>query len=1803
MKTETPLTQGIALSAEQEALLKLFLQKDGFESTGDNVPSDLVRHNEEERYLPFPLTDIQLAYMVGRENSQLDLSDVPSRLYMEFDTEDLDPLRYQKAWQKLIARHDMLRCVLTAQGKQRILQEVPAFTPRYLDLANFSEEKREQALLALREELSREIRPIDVWPLFSVVVSRLDAKNYRIHLSFEGLIGDMLSLSIITDELRQLYEGKEAALPELQVTFRDYVLSLERQKALPSYRLAREYWIKRLPKLPTAPQLPLAREAKRGGAPAVRRFDWHFEQKKWEKVQHQGERMGLSPTSILLAAFAEVLALWNREQDFCLNLTLFNRLPVHPQINQIIGDFTDILLLAIRRQAGAGFGQRALALRDQLWDDLDNRQFSGLEVMRELNRHRPAEQQQYMPVVFTSAFLMGDLNEKMTRTTLNGKPLTCTYSISQTPQLLIDHLVYEEGGCLGVRWDVRTEYFPPGFIEALFASYCDLIRRLAEDESAWEEESPARLPAMQEQQRSLFNNTKTKADEGQMEDELLHLLFLRRALLQPDALALIARERSISYGELLDRAAGVSAALQGNVSPDQLVAVVMEKGWEQSVAVLGILFSGAAYLPLDPTLPPERLRHILADAAVKYVLSQEKYAQSLVWPEDVLCLAVDRLPLGNGKTLAERPPRQRPENLAYVIYTSGSTGLPKGVMMEHRAVANTICDINRRLGLGPEDRVIALSSLSFDLSVWDIFGTLASGAALVLPEAAKEREPGHWLELLEREGVSIWNTVPAMMQMLLTHSKTHLHNSPTRLRGVLLSGDWIPLDLPGQLKRQFQAELISLGGATEAAIWSIFHPVEAVDPNWKSIPYGRPLDNQCWYVLNDEMNECPDYVVGQLYIGGMGLARGYWRDPEKTQKAFIVHPQSGKRLYRTGDLGYFHPDGHIVLLGREDNQLKIRGYRVEPGEIEQTLLQHEGIRQAVVAPVGGQTSDQLLAWLTPEKENRSLFAVQETDPERNHLLWRAVTSGEAAGASEDLQDSKANQPNAELCRFWHDCDQLYILSIQRLFRSFGLFLAPGEQHSAHDILAQKRISPRYDKWMFRALRSLAEAGILKQEGEHFTSIQALADADFAACIEGLHNNLPKDALISGEHIRLLTMIAAHLPEILREELHSAEIYASREVQSLYVRMFARANSLIREVVRRFLNLGGEQGLLRFLEAGAGHGGCTREILPILPKEGLFYQFTDLSAYFLENARQRFEDFGFLSYSIFDLDQSPLCQQLKPHEQDMVIAASVLHDTKDIAATLKHILQLLKPGGIFVFTEQTRFFPSYDLGMGIQQGFDRFEDTELRPLHPMISRQQWHEQLFAAGFSRVQLLDPQDAFYDYLGIDTFIAQAPERIEVFDPAIPEAFLRARLPAYMLPSAYLLLDNLPLSATGKIDRKALLNLPKLAGEALSTQRLAYVEPTSDTEQRLAAIWSASLKVEQVGRDDNYFALGGDSLLATVLISRIHEAFGVDMAVQDVYTLASLREMAAFIENPVKKQQEELLVCMQPLGQEAPWFCVPGAEGGVILSPFHELAALLRPHTQVFTFLPAGLEGKTPPLATIEEMAELFVEAMLRQQPEGPLRLIGYCMGGFVALEMARQLQQRGRVLDRLVLLDAHLLPEYIYANDNTLLCMYLGMLRIPALLFGLDCSIMERLRSPQQSLSVDCGPVIAAQAFAAMDLQQRLGFVYDQAMAKGLLHGYSREGFIALFEIMRLNMRAMHSYAPPTPWQGRIEFFLAREEMIDKSDAPDSIRYWHRLCESFELVSIPGNHLSIMQGEGIREIAEIIDSSHTASQHITV
>jgi amino acid adenylation domain-containing protein len=488
--------------------------------------------------------------------------------------------------------------------------------------------------------------------------------------------------------------------------------------------------------------------------------------------------------------------------------------------------------------------------------------------------------------------------------------------------------------------------------------------------------------------------------------------------------------------------------------------------------VLGVLAAGGVYVPVGTDQPVARRGRIYRAAGVRCVLTGAAERTGLDWPD-----GVPVVPAEDAEELAglDRVRSREPGDLAYVIYTSGSTGEPKGVEITHRSALNTVADLCARWGVGAGDRVLAVSALDFDLSVFDLFGLLSSGGSVVLVTEEDRREAARWVELAAVSGVTVWNSVPALLDMALVAGQSR-PGWGDRLRLVLVSGDWVGLDLPGRLAGQCGgARLVALGGATEASIWSNAFEVERVEPGWRSVPYGFPLRNQVFRVVDGRGRDCPDWVAGELWIGGLGVARGYRGDPERTAAQFVV--ADGVRWYRTGDLGRYWPDGTLEFLGRRDFQVKVGGHRIELGEVEAALASHPQVAAAVavtvaaggrarrltavVVPAAGENpgedrlrefcGHQLPAYMVPER----VVVTGEFPLTANGKIDRAAVADLAGQVTRPAVPSAAEPPRGPvettLARLW-----ARLLNVPAISRGDNFFTLGGDSLLATQLVEEVR---------------------------------------------------------------------------------------------------------------------------------------------------------------------------------------------------------------------------------------------------------------------------------------------------------------------------------------------------------------------------------------------------------------------------------------------------------------------------------------------------------------------------------------------------------------------------------------------------------------------------------------------------------------------------------------------------------------------------------------------------------------------------
>ncbi|WP_431980138.1 non-ribosomal peptide synthetase [Streptomyces qinglanensis] len=911
----------------------------------------------------FPLTPVQRAYRMGSEDGQ-PLGGVTCHMYFEFDGPEPDTDRLEHAVRLVQLRHPLLRTAFP-DAETAVVQDGPA-----VGLIHNS-----RPLETVREEMSQQRLAVEEGQTMDIRLSSLPGGGARLHLDIALIAADPPSIRTVLEDLADLYRRGVQALGSEDPDHRFVALrqqSATRGGADPD--LAERVLGETVPK---APQPPLETDPSTVSGARFARHEVALSPDVWRGIQDRADREGAGDGDVLFAAFVHTLDRWSEHHDFLVNVPRFDR-PVRPDLSGAVGDFSR--LGAVRTHpADAGSLRDLVRAAGQALGARTQPTVQDVQERARL-RHEPAP---LLGAVYTAL----DAAWAPRRFTDCFGPLV--WMISQTPQVWLDCLVHPHGDTVRMAWDAVDELFPAGVLEDM-TEYCgEMLRALARND--WSSGVGLPLPAAQRRARERANDT-----AGPLHERLLHQRFFDLAASDPAPPALLGDGVELSRGDLARDALRVAALLRARgVGDGEPVGVCLSEGTDQVRAALGVLAAGGSYVPVGPEHPYERREGIFHTAGVRIVLADQAVAEeheTAVGPEadgsrtagggsppatdtpggpEVSCLP---LALGRGTPPLDAPVSSTADLPAYLIFTSGSTGAPKGVEIAHRSAVNTVEDINDRWGVGPRDRCLSVSALDFDLSVYEIFGPLMAGGAVVMPSARDSRDPAAWLRLMNEHRVTVWDSVPVLLDMLITQAEDG--PVPGHLRLVLTGGDWIGLDLPGRLQALVPGcRFVACGGATEGSVYSNWFEVGHVAPEWTSIPYGVPLRNQVYRVVDPFGRDCPALVPGEMWIGGAGVATCYRNDPERTADRFLE--ADGVRWYRTGDMGRYRNDGVLEFLGRLDQQVKLNGYRIELGDIESALAAHPDVARAVVVLAGEGTDRRIVACLQPAEAAMNTEEVAE----------------------------------------------------------------------------------------------------------------------------------------------------------------------------------------------------------------------------------------------------------------------------------------------------------------------------------------------------------------------------------------------------------------------------------------------------------------------------------------------------------------------------------------------------------------------------------------------------------------------------------------------------------------------------------------------------------------------------------------------------------------------------------------------------------------------------------------------------------
>lgn len=942
------------------------------------------------------------------------------------------------------------------------------------------------------------------------------------------------------------------------------------------------------------------------------------------------------------------------------------------------------------------------------------------------------------------------------------------------------------------------------------------------------------LPESQKEIRERINDTYID-----LEYKCLHEEFYENALNNNTSTALIWRQdgkrHEMSYGELRDSSLKVAKMLiSKGVKKGELVSVILPKGIEQIIAVLGILSAGAAYVPVGIHHPTERKRKILESGRIQYILTNNDEKKNLSQIEVVNPIAIEDR--DNFESL-ESPVLMPVEATAYVIFTSGTTGMPKGVIITHKSAYNTIYDINRRFEIADKDCIIAVSELDFDLSVYDIFGLLSAGGKLVLLNEENKKEASEWNRLVQDYGVTIWNTVPALFDMFLTVSESEGKSLP--FTKVFLSGDWIKINLFSRLKAlNADCRFISLGGATEAAIWSNYYEVLDTEENWKSIPYGAPLSNQCLRVVDKNGFDCPDYEGGELWIGGVGVAEGYLNQEVLTKEKFLT--EGGTRWYKTGDMARYRSDGILEFLGRMDTQVKINGFRIELEEIEKVLIEYDGISEAVIALAEDNGSKKLVAAIVPElykkeNENQKQQVIQEeyTHTLGDNKLKERIETVERfllkILVAEDLFINEIDEKTSNVVNIWTDW-----LIQREVFENHGDKLIQGKRYS--EVLSNEEAEQ-------------TEVG--KQLFKHIDLFKAIlkGEKEVVALLE-YEDILPEALAMQG------TETIFCIEKIIEEIKKKVNIKQRTKVAVLGARTGIAAERLIHRL-----------------------------------GESIEITLFDTSAGMLSAAQKRLCSYE--SHIDYELVTEGFANRKHLYAYDFVVAVNTLHQYLNPMHGILEASILLTTNGSLLAVEYEDLDPmALIVSTLLENGFPDFTMGRSRKNNPLLTKEEWLKAFSVSKFSEVYVSTFSDTSVKYINAKMF----GEKNNTSELSI-QRYLKEQLPHYMVPEKVEVLPWLLLSPNGKVDRKKIAQLLS-SKKVIENTEVRY----TGMEKEIAEIWSAFFRCKCIGREQSFFELGGDSLLATRFLTDIKQTYKIEISLRDMFNNPKLCQTAELIKDKLE-------------------------------------------------------------------------------------------------------------------------------------------------------------------------------------------------------------------------------------------------------------------------------------------------------------
>lgn len=1436
--------------------IKLIESTKEFSNDIKHLQKENIKNTIEE----FNLTDVQYAYWAGRQKDQI-LGDIGCHAYFEFDGYIKNVEKLKSSWQILQKAQPMLRAKFTDDGRQVILGEQHIHQLVVNDLIRMSIEECEEILHSIRKKLSHQKLNVQEGEAVHLECALLPDGKSRLFLDVDLLVADVASIHILIMELTKAYKGEPIRRFEKD-SFKQYLDNKSTNAQLEN--LDKEYWGKIIDTYPNeAPSLPLRVRPEEVGKISFTRKSKRIEAETWGKLKTKAMSYGMTPAMFLLTVYSSIISRWTNQQKFIINIPLFNRDEENYDVNGLIADFTNLLLLDVSNSSTKSFLDYFKEINSTFISRIAHSSYSGVQVQRDINRANGGSEI-IAPIVF-ACNIDFPFESDETKETL-GK---LNYMISQTPQVWLDFQSFTDMGDLILCWDYVEQLFEPKVINEMFSSMVAAIETLVLQDS-WQE----MIDVLPENQKKRREGELLSILPLRYPKKCLYSEFLVKAEKTPGLIAIIdsSSGRKIKYGELRNIGLRIAKCLlETGIKPGDYIGITLPRGYQQIFTILGILFAGAVYVPITENQPKERRKKIYEQIGIRYVVSDTRIINNVDISEGIVKLININQVLMYEESLIK--PIEIPyDSSAYVIMTSGSTGIPKGVEIAHYSAFNTISDLNSKYDVNKQDTLLMVSAIDFDLSVYDIFGILSAGGKIISLNEENYKNPDIWLQMIEQYKVTMWNSVPILFDMLTTMSEGKKIKLNIRL--VYLSGDWIPTSLPGRFYAISDAVslIVAMGGATEASIWSNYIEVPRMVPaDWISIPYGKALNNQVYRVVDNYGRICPNYVEGELWIGGIGVAKCYRGDFQLTEKKFILDSDDF-RWYKTGDNGRTWNDGTIEFLGRKDNQVKIKGHRIELGEVENAIKNYPGVQNVVVNVIEYNENDKkIVAFLQLKKEAAEFYLYKNTyDISFDKIL-------EISSKRPVVESVFGNRVNTMTIDFILDA-----------FEQMGVIF----DHSVdiREIVDIGQVCDKMKSVIYRWIALLVREGKIIKEKNGYLRMEMIN----TRAVEK-----------SGKYLfysEIFNSLLMNINGILRGEINPIEFFYRDGfnfrpdilVKHLpgYSENKERILKLIHDIAVRK-----KRDSLRILEIGSRDKEFTKNVIEQNTERITEYVYLDNTKFFQENYLEIIDDFNGIEYRVGALEDIKVTEP----KFDIIIMLNSLHRFNNIDGTLQQISRLLKSEGYLVGSEINRELLISDvIPCIIESGFTNI-DLSLRG-GSIIPAVQVLKRLFENSGYQIEYITEEKQI-PVEGNMIFVVTQKDKSELTFSRLM-AYLEEKIPSYMMPFMFYEVDKFPLNKNGKIDHKNLCaSVKDNVNITYHEKKLQSNNPQgNETQMMLTDIYEKVLHIQDISASDNYFSLGGDSLIATRIIGALHQ-HSINISIKNIFENPTIFELAQFI---IRNQHE---------------------------------------------------------------------------------------------------------------------------------------------------------------------------------------------------------------------------------------------------------------------------------------------------------